>query len=132
MLSWSHIQIFLVQLLLRQKYYALQFRPNLGSNSWLPDHDSTLHVTGTPALTTQPSVTNFFSIPIHPSCFKSFANPLFSLQFTNPSSTKYPSHGPTIPWMCDRSFITKTSCSMQFYAQTYNMPFYLACMIKSP
>ena len=39
---------------LGQKYYA----PDLGSNSWPPDHDSTLHVTDTAALTTRPSVTS--------------------------------------------------------------------------
>ena len=30
---------------LRQKYHAPQVRPDLGSNSWPPDHDSTVHVT---------------------------------------------------------------------------------------
>ena len=30
---------------LGQKYYAPQVRPNWGSNSWPPDHDSTFHVT---------------------------------------------------------------------------------------
>ena len=34
-----------------------QVRPNRGSNSQPPDHDSTLHVTETPSLTTRPSVT---------------------------------------------------------------------------
>ena len=42
---------------LGQKYYAPQVRPSRGSNSWPPDHDSTSHVTKTPALTTRPSVT---------------------------------------------------------------------------
>ena len=42
---------------LRAENYALQVRPNWGSNSWPPDHDSTFHVTETPALTTWPSVT---------------------------------------------------------------------------
>ena len=37
--------MFLVQVWLRQKYYASQVRPNRGSNSWPPDHDSTFHVT---------------------------------------------------------------------------------------
>ena len=43
---------------LGQKYYAPQVRPDLGSNSWSPDYDSTLHVTEMPALTTRPSGTS--------------------------------------------------------------------------
>ena len=42
----------------KQKYYAPQVRPDRGSNSRPPDHDSTLHVTETPSLTTRPSVTS--------------------------------------------------------------------------
>ena len=42
---------------LGQKYWAPQVQPDRCSNSWPPDHDSTLHVTETPALTTWPSVT---------------------------------------------------------------------------
>ena len=42
---------------LGQKHQAPQVQPDWGSNSWPPDHDSTFHVTETPALTTQPSVT---------------------------------------------------------------------------
>ena len=42
---------------LEQKCHAPQVRPDRGSNSWPPDHDSTFHVTETPALTTRPSVT---------------------------------------------------------------------------
>ena len=38
-------------------FKAHQVRPDRGLNSSPPDHDSTLHVTETPALTTQPSVT---------------------------------------------------------------------------
>ena len=47
---------------LGQMGYAPQVRPNWGSNSWPPDHDSTLnfHVTETPALTTRPTVTSLF------------------------------------------------------------------------
>ena len=30
---------------LAQKYYALQVQPDLGSESWPPDHDSTFHIT---------------------------------------------------------------------------------------
>ena len=41
-----------VQYDLGQKYKAPQVRPDRGSNSQPPDHDSTLHVTETPALTT--------------------------------------------------------------------------------
>ena len=40
-----------------QKDYTPRDRPDRGSNSWPPDHDSTFHVTDTPALTTRPSVT---------------------------------------------------------------------------
>ena len=47
----------LAQVRLRQKYYAPQVRPDWGSNSWPPDHDSAFHVTETPALTTSPWVT---------------------------------------------------------------------------
>ena len=43
---------------LEQKYQALHVRPDWCSNSWPPDHDSTFHVTETPALTTRPSVTS--------------------------------------------------------------------------
>ena len=39
---------------LGQKYYTPQVQPDWGSNSWPPDHDSTHHVTKTPALTTRP------------------------------------------------------------------------------
>ena len=44
---------------LGKKYYALQVRPDQGSNSWPPDYDSTFHVTETPALTTWLSVTSY-------------------------------------------------------------------------
>ena len=40
---------------LGQKYHAPQVRPNRGSNSWSPHHDSAVHVTETPVLTTRPS-----------------------------------------------------------------------------
>ena len=43
-------------------YYAPQVRPERGSNSQPPDHDSTLHVTETPALTTRPSVTSLHTV----------------------------------------------------------------------
>ena len=42
---------------LGQKYHAPQVQPGWGLNSWPPDHDSTFHVTETPAMTTRPSVT---------------------------------------------------------------------------
>ena len=48
--------IFLDQVQPRQKYYAPQVQPDWSSNSWSSGHDSTLHVTETPALTTWPSV----------------------------------------------------------------------------
>ena len=43
---------------LGQKYQAPQVRPNRGSDSRPPDHDSTFYVTETPALTTRPPVTS--------------------------------------------------------------------------
>ena len=51
---------------LGQKYQAPQVRPNQDSNSWPPDHDSTFHVTETPALTTWPSVTPLYTYPHKP------------------------------------------------------------------
>ena len=47
-----------------QKYYmyAPEVQPNRGSNSWPPGHDSTFHVTETPALTTWPSVTTLYPV----------------------------------------------------------------------
>ena len=43
------------QVRLRQKYYALQVRPDFcSSNTWPPDHDSMFLVTKTSALTTWP------------------------------------------------------------------------------
>ena len=46
--------IFVVQVRLRQKYYALQVQPNRGSNPWPPDYDSTSQVPETSVLTTRP------------------------------------------------------------------------------
>ena len=43
---------------LEQKYHTPQVQPGRGLNSWPPDHDSTFHVTETPAITTRPSVTS--------------------------------------------------------------------------
>ena len=43
---------------LGQKKYTPQVRPDRGLNSRPSDHDSTLHVTETPALTTRLSVTS--------------------------------------------------------------------------
>ena len=42
----------------RQKNYTPQVQSNWGSNSWPSDHDSTFHVSESPALTTRPSVTS--------------------------------------------------------------------------
>ena len=50
-------QVFLDHVQLKE-YYAPQVWPDRGLNSWPPDHDSTFHVTETPALTTWPSVTS--------------------------------------------------------------------------
>ena len=36
---------------LGQKYHAPQVQPDRGSNSWPPDHDSTVHANETPAHT---------------------------------------------------------------------------------
>ena len=45
---------------LGHKYHAPKVRPNWGSNSWPPDHNSTVHVTETPAVTTRPSVISLY------------------------------------------------------------------------
>ena len=50
---------FLDQVWLRQKYNAHQVRPDWGSNSCPPNHDS-MTVTETPALTTWPSVASSY------------------------------------------------------------------------
>ena len=66
--SFFRYTLFLVQVRLQTKYYAPQVWPDWGLNSWPPDHDSTLRVTATPALTTRPSVTRFclyFSFSIY-------------------------------------------------------------------
>ena len=49
LLHWLCILIFWFKDNLEQKYYALQVRPDWGSNSWPADHDSTFHVTETPS-----------------------------------------------------------------------------------
>ena len=48
---------------LGEKYPAPQVQPHWGLNSWPPDHDSTFHVTETPAITTRPSATSRYTIP---------------------------------------------------------------------
>ena len=55
--TWTHHFYVWFKYDLGQKYQATQIRPDLGSNSWPPDCDSTFHVIETPALTTRPSVT---------------------------------------------------------------------------
>ena len=54
----DHLKLlyFLFKYDLGQKYCTPQLRPDRGSNSWPPDHDSTFHVTEMSALTTRPSV----------------------------------------------------------------------------
>ena len=52
---------------LGQKYQAPQVRADRGSNSRPPDHDSTFHVTETPALITWPSVTSIGTLGSLPS-----------------------------------------------------------------
>ena len=39
-----------------QKQHTSQVLPDLGSNPWSPAHNSAVHVTEKPALTTRPSV----------------------------------------------------------------------------
>ena len=56
--SLSAFLIYWFKYYLRHKYQAHQVRPNQGSNSWPPDHNSTFHGTETPALTTWQSVTS--------------------------------------------------------------------------
>ena len=55
---WQFSRYFWIKYDIGQKYYAPQVQPDWGSNTWPPDHDSTFHVTGMPALTTWPSVTS--------------------------------------------------------------------------
>ena len=55
-IRWSFTYIWF-KYALGQKYHAPHVWPDQGSNSWPPDHDSTVHVTETPTLTTRPSVT---------------------------------------------------------------------------
>ena len=54
---YSYSIIFWFKYDLGQTYQAPQVRPDRGSNSWPLVHDSTFHVTETPALTTWSSVT---------------------------------------------------------------------------
>ena len=57
--NWCLTCIFLDQVQLRTEVlHVPQVWPDWGSNSWPSDHDSTFHVTETPALTTRPSVTS--------------------------------------------------------------------------
>ena len=61
--SWSNrakenLSLFLVQVQLRTEVPRTQSSTQPGLNSWPSDHDSTVHVTETPALTTRPSVTS--------------------------------------------------------------------------
>ena len=60
-LLWNHIYFGIYDLGEKYYIYTPQVRPDQGSNSWPPDHDSTFHVTETPALTTWPSVTTLFN-----------------------------------------------------------------------
>ena len=56
--QWQYLRYFWFKYDLGQKYQAPQVQPDWGSNSLPPDHDSTLQVTETPALTTRPSMTS--------------------------------------------------------------------------
>ena len=80
-------------------YYTPQFRPDRGSNSsWPTDHDSTFHVTETPALTTRPSGTFFLQIDLS-ACIKHSirsyswrrARPLGNITYTLLLYSLYPS-----------------------------------------
>ena len=64
-LPYLVIMVFLFKfnLSLGQKHYVPQVQPERGSNSGPPGHDSTFHVTETPALTTWPSVTSTYIDP---------------------------------------------------------------------
>ena len=55
LMHWQ--SIFWFKYDLGQKYHTPQVRPDQGSNSSPSDHDSTIHVIETPAVTTRPSVT---------------------------------------------------------------------------
>ena len=53
----THVYIILAKVRLGiEVLYAPQVRSDRSLNLWPPDHDSTFHVTETPALTTRPSV----------------------------------------------------------------------------
>ena len=54
LLGWTYSEYFWFKYYLGQKYYAPQVQPDRDSNSRPPDHDSTFHVTETPALATRP------------------------------------------------------------------------------
>ena len=60
----------LVQVRLGTEILHPRVRPDQGSNSWLPDHDSSFHVTETPAVTTQPKVTSALHHYIMVVCMK--------------------------------------------------------------
>ena len=74
---------------LGQKYQAPQVRPDWGSKSWPPDHDSTFHVTETPDLTTShqwplnPWVITFLSKPIPASKHQLFVSSYRWLYWNN-------------------------------------------------
>ena len=98
---FQSLQLFLVVLFfdqeqLRQRYNTPKVRLDRGSNSWPPDHDSTFHVTETPVLTTQPSVTLTSQISQHSS---QFTFPLITsfhlllLQYKHYSSMQFTSSG---------------------------------------
>ena len=61
----SAMHYFWIKYDLGQKNYVPQVRPDKGSTSCPPDHDSTFHVTETPALTTLPSETSTSIIDCH-------------------------------------------------------------------
>ena len=61
-LSYTITLVHLVRLRTEVAYHVPQARPNRGSNSWPPDHDSIFQVTKTPTLTTRPSVTSIIPV----------------------------------------------------------------------
>ena len=101
---------YLVQVQLRQKYYAHQVRLDQGSNPWPRDHDSTLHVPQAPVLTTWPSGTILFSV---------LANHLIRHQTTHkmgcqPGDYKWPCKDMHAHLYCQLHFFSKLSLSSRF------------------
>ena len=61
----------LMQCDLEQKYFAPQIRPDQGSNSWSPDHDTIYNIMEMPASTTQLPC---LWLPLHDKCIQCIHN----------------------------------------------------------